>query len=43
MSVFEIPIPAMSMALMETRDKNSEKLEINLFKLLAAFSGNLIL
>ena len=38
-----MPIPAMSMALIETRDKNSEKLEINRFKLLAAFSGNLIL
>ena len=42
-NVFEIPIPAISMALIETKDKNSEKFEIKRFKLFAAFSGNLIL
>ncbi len=41
--VFDIPIPAINIALIETKDKNSEKLDIKRFKLFAAFSGSLIL
>ena len=36
-------MPAINIALIETKDKNSEKFDIKRFKLLAAFSGNLIL
>ena len=39
--VFAIPIPAINMALIETRDKNWEKLSITLLKPLAEFSGYL--
>jgi hypothetical protein len=37
--VFAIPIPAINIALIETRDKNCEKLLIILFIPLAEFSG----
>ena len=40
-NVFAIPIPAINMALMDTRERNWEKLLITLFKPLAEFSGYL--
>ena len=41
--MFAIPIPAISIALIETNDKNCEKLLIILFNPLAEFSGYLSL
>ena len=42
-NVFAIPIPAINIALIETKDKNCEKLSIILLKPPAAFSDFLIL
>ena len=37
--VFAMPIPAINIALIDTRDKNCEKLSIILLRPLAEFSG----
>ena len=41
-NVFAIPIPAISIALIDTKDKNCEKLSIILLRPPAEFSGYII-